>query len=106
MPVYLVAFNIHPADDSEHEAHRAELRAGGLRSIIERRFDAQHRRQLSKNSYFVDTAEPMLTMTAFTEASDEIYIVPLEGPPQGRAPSAIDTHEWLKSRLPQHEPGG
>jgi len=99
MPVYLVTFNVHPADDSQQEAHRAELRARGLRSIIEQRFAPEQRRLVSPGCYFIDTAESMVTLTAFTEISDEIYIVPLAGPLQGRSPGAIDTHDWLDRLL-------
>jgi hypothetical protein len=99
MSVYLIVCNVHPADDSPEEAHRAELRAGGFRSIIERRFAPEQRRQVSATCFFVDTSESLATLTAFTESSDELYIVPLTAPLQGRSPEAVDTHAWLASRL-------
>jgi hypothetical protein len=101
MPVYLVVFNAHPADDSDREKHQAELRAGGFRSIIERRFSADARRQLAATCYLVDTAESMATLSAFSEHADELLVVALAGPLVGRSPDSADTHAWLASRLPR-----
>jgi hypothetical protein len=100
MAVYLVAFNVHPADGSPEEARRAELRADGFRSIIERRFAPERRRELSATCFFVETLESLATLTAFTESPDEVYIVPLAGPVQARSPTGIDIPEWLAARLP------
>jgi hypothetical protein len=99
MPVYLIAFNTHPADESSEEARRAELRAGGFRSIVQRRFAPEQWRQISATCFFVETAESLVTLTAFTEHRDELYIVPLAGPLQGRSCEAVDTHDWLAQRL-------
>lgn len=100
MPVYLVVFNAHPADDSDREKHLAELRTGGFRSIIERRFLPNARRQLAAACYLVDTTESMATLSAFSEHADELLIAPLAGPVAGRSPESLDTHAWLTGRLP------
>jgi hypothetical protein len=99
MPVFLVAFNTHSADSTPEQARRAEMRAGGLRSIVERRFAPECRRSISDNVYLVDTEESLATLSAFSENADEVYIVALSEPIQGTAPDAIDTFRWLKSRL-------
>ena len=99
MPVYLVVFTAHPADEGDRENHRAQLRAAGFQSIIERRFAPEDRRQVSATCYFVDTAEPMATLTAFSEPPDELYVLPVTGPLIGRSPVQIDTHAWLAERL-------
>lgn len=99
MPIFLVAFNTHSADSTPEEARRAEMRAGGLRSIVERRFTPECRRSISDNVYFVDTDESLATLPAFSERADEVYIVALSEPIQGTAPDTIDTLRWLNSRL-------
>jgi hypothetical protein len=99
MPVFLVAFNTHPVDSTPEQARRAEMRAGGLRSIVERRFAPECRRSISENVYFIDTQESLVTLSAFSESADEVYVVPLSEPVQGASADTIDTFRWLRSRL-------
>lgn len=103
MPIVLVAYEIHPHEDTEKAKKLAADRRGEIEGFIE-----QHQaHKLSESAYALDVPEPVMVFAnevlGLTREGDELYVIPLAAlpPPSpsffARAPEASET--WLRLRL-------
>lgn len=105
MPLLLVAYEIHPHEESEKAVKAAADRRKAVKDWIER----HDHRKLSESSYAVELPERVNVMGFADEAlkmtfgKDELYLIPLAPLPAplpplfDRSPEAVG--KWLRQRL-------